>query len=335
MDLLDLLRDKAEYFTRSEEDIGISSVVTHIEIAERHFENGKSGDDYLFNDVIYRSNQAFEGALKEAYRIISGKDPNRITPYKIEKHFEENDVLKERVLQLFTNYRTEWRNKSTHDYKLYFSEQEAFLAIVNISAFINILFDQMVEKRAYDRETEDLKRSKNIKDLSSANKALPERVVELLLSYSKALPEKTSGSVISRVTEVELFGSLTAYLNNFAEDIEVHPEYSIPTDQKRRNYRADFFLQKGEEKLIIEIKNSIRGVPRVLKGGTEQLLNYLTLSGVSNGILYIPPVEKNEEMEIAKTDRKIGSMSCNLIQVYPKKRFNKANTIDAKNRADD
>ena len=143
MNLLKLLKDKAEYFSTSENDRGISSVVSHIEIAERHYENGKLGDDYLFNDVIYRSNQAFEGALKEAYRIITGMTPNRITPHQIEKYFEENNILKERVLQLFTNYRTEWRNKSTHDYKLYFSEQEAFLAIVNISAFINILLDQM------------------------------------------------------------------------------------------------------------------------------------------------------------------------------------------------
>ena len=126
MDLLKLLKDKAEYFSTSEQDRGISSVVSHIEIAERHYEGGKSGDDYLFNDVVYRSNQAFEGALKEAYRIITGRDSSRITPHKIEKYLEQNNVLKERVLQLFTNNRTEWRNKSTHDYNLYFSEQEAF-----------------------------------------------------------------------------------------------------------------------------------------------------------------------------------------------------------------
>lgn len=72
MNLLELLKSKAAYFSVSEEDSGISSLISHIEIAERHYENGKSGDDYLFTDVIYRSNQAFEGILKEAYRIISG-----------------------------------------------------------------------------------------------------------------------------------------------------------------------------------------------------------------------------------------------------------------------
>ena len=335
MDLLKSLKDKAEYFSTSENDIGISSVVSHIEIAERHYENGKSGDDYLFNDVIYRSNQAFEGALKEAYRIITGNNSNRITPHKIEKHFEENDVLKERVLQLFTNYRTEWRNKSTHDYKLYFSEQEAFLAIVNISAFINILLDQMVEKRAYDKEAEDLKKSPSARNLVSTSKPIKDRVVELLLSYSKEVPEKTSGSTIPRITEVELIGTLTAYLNSLAEDIDVYPEFSISRKHDGRKYQADFYLQKGEEKLIIEIKNPIHGISRILSGGTEQLLNYLTASGVSNGILYIPPLIKDEELEIVKVIKEIGSVSYNLTQIYPKKRLNKANSADVKSRAAD
>ncbi len=334
MDLLKLLKEKAEYFSSSEDDVGVSSVVSHIEIAERHYENGKAGDDNLFNDVIYRSNQAFEGALKEAYRIITGNNPNRITPLKIEKHFEENDVLKERVLQLFTNYRTEWRNKSTHDYKLYFSEQEAFLAIVNISAFINILLDQMVEKRAYDNEAEDLKKSTSAKDLVSVNKPIKDRIIELLIAYSKEVPAKTSGSTLPRITEVELIGSLTAYLNNLAEDIDVYAEFSIPRKQDGRKYIADFFLQKGEEKLIIEIKNSIHSNSRVLSGGTEQLLNYLTASGVLNGILYIPPLIKDEELEIVQVIKEIGSVSYSLTQIFPK-RLNKANSADAKSRAAD
>lgn len=324
MDLLKLLKDKAEYFSTSEDDRGVSSVVTHIEIAERHYENGKSGDDYLFNDVIYRSNQAFEGALKEAYRIITGSNPNKITPHKIEKYFEENSVLKERVLQLFTNYRTEWRNKSTHDYKLYFSEQEAFLAIVNISAFINILLDQMAQKRAYDKEDSELKSSRHEKHATAENKLLIDRVVELLISFSEEVPDKTSGSTIPRITEVELIGSLTAFLNNLAEDINVFSEYSISRKQDSRKYYADFFLQSDTEKLIIEIKNPSHGVSRILSSGTEQLLSYLTASGVTDGILYIPPVLKNEELEISRASKVIGDITYNLVQIYPKKRLNKS-----------
>ena len=332
MDLLKLLKDKAEHFSVSEEDRGVSSVVSHIGIAEKHYENGRSGDDYLFNDVIYRSNQAFEGALKEAYRIITGDNPNKITPYKIEKYFEDNSVLKERVLQLFTNYRTEWRNKSTHDYKLYFSEQEAFLAIVNISAFINILFDQMLEKRAYDKESEEIKNNPMSSSVVNATSSLNERVVELLLKYSKEVPNKMIGTAIPRITEAELMGSFSAYLNGFANDIEVFSEYAISMGAQR--YRADFFLKKSEEELIIEFKNPIRNISESLNGGTQQLFTYLIATGVQNGVLYIPPLHESQEMEVIELKTETKGSHLNVIQVYPKDRLNKSMQPTANASAD-
>ena len=336
MDLLKLLKEKAEYFSASEEDRGISSVVSHIEIAERHYEVGKSGDDFLFNDVIYRSNQAFEGALKEAYRIITGSDSIKITPYKIEKYFEQNNVLKERVLQLFTNYRMEWRNKSTHDYKLYFSEQEAFLAIVNISAFINILLDQMVEKKAYDKEVSDLKVKPAPKILKSKEKGLLERASELLESFSIEVPGKIKGAASPRVLEVEVIGSLTAFFNSVADDIDVFPEFSIIYDvDDNRKYYADFLLQQGKEKLIIEVKNPVHGAQGAIARGFEQLLSYLTASGVTQGILYIPPMRKEEELKISTQNTNIGGREYTIVLIYPEQKLNRTNSAVAKSRAAD
>ena len=75
MDLLRLINDKCSYFSDTSAIQGLRSVILHIEMAERHFENGKKGDDYrLFTDVIYRSNQAYEGSLKEAYQVLTGKN---------------------------------------------------------------------------------------------------------------------------------------------------------------------------------------------------------------------------------------------------------------------
>ena len=323
MDLLKLLKDKANYFSASEDDRGISSVVSHIEIAERHYEGGKAGDDYLFNDVIYRSNQAFEGVLKEAYRIINGSNSNNITPYKIEKYFEENNVLKDRVLQLFTNYRTEWRNKSTHDYKLYFSEQEAFLSIVNISAFINILLDQMLEKRAYDKEDRNLKAGTTPMVSKSKDRGLLDLTTELLETFSLEAPQKVHGTALPRITEIELIGSLTAFINNVADDISVYPEFTILRNDDARRYRADFMLEREGEKLIIEIKNPSRGADRALSAGTDQLINYLTESGITIGVLYIPPLSNEDKMEVVALEKSIGDKLYKIIQIYPQKRLNK------------
>jgi hypothetical protein len=41
MDLLKLIKEKADYFLNSTEDFGVASVIKHIEIAERHFEGDR------------------------------------------------------------------------------------------------------------------------------------------------------------------------------------------------------------------------------------------------------------------------------------------------------
>jgi hypothetical protein len=97
MDLIELIKEKIEAFADVDSYVGLQSVISHIEIAERHFIMGKKGDDYLFTDVIYRTNQAFEGSLKEAYAVLTGKSPEKETPYQIEKYLESQQLLKERV----------------------------------------------------------------------------------------------------------------------------------------------------------------------------------------------------------------------------------------------
>jgi hypothetical protein len=73
------------------------------------------GDETAFTDAIYRTNQAFEGSLKEAYRVLTGKNPLKLRPFDIETFFQEQRILRSRVLAQFSNYRTEWRNPATHD----------------------------------------------------------------------------------------------------------------------------------------------------------------------------------------------------------------------------
>ena len=317
MDLLKSIKEKSEYFADTEEDQGILSIVSHIEIAERHYEGGKIGNDYLYNDVIYRCNQAFEGSLKEAYRIITGKDPNKLTPHKIEKYFEQNSVLKERVLTLFTNYRTEWRNKSTHDYKLYFSEHEAFLAIVSISAFINILFDQMIGKRAYDKEITEIT-SRYVEKMPVSQKStLLDSTIDLLKGFSEVIPGKVSGTTIARITESEINGSLTAYLKELGGDIHVYPEYFIELKGRNMNYRADFLLERSDDKLLIEVKNYRKVSKSHLSDGSDQLSAYMAESGIENGILYIPPVSLDSAMEVKQIERNIGSKVYRIIQIFP------------------
>jgi hypothetical protein len=59
-----------------------------------HFRRGREeADDDSFNDVVYRTNQAFEGILKEAYVVLTGKDASKLRPVDLESHYSTNNVL--------------------------------------------------------------------------------------------------------------------------------------------------------------------------------------------------------------------------------------------------
>ena len=107
MDLLESIREKLIFFSDTDHYLGLQSVVSHIEVAEHHLEMGRKSDDYYFTDVIYRTNQAFEGALKEAYVLLAKNGVKDKSPYQIEKYLESEKLLEERVLSLFSNYRME------------------------------------------------------------------------------------------------------------------------------------------------------------------------------------------------------------------------------------
>jgi hypothetical protein len=140
MDVQSILIGKVSKLPDGEHSEGLKAVLLHIESAVRHFRRGQQeSDETYFTDAIYRCNQAFEGSIKEAYRVLASKNPDKITPAEIESFLASGDILRKRVLDQFTNYRREWRNPSTHDYKLDFDEDEALLAIVSVAVFAIVI----------------------------------------------------------------------------------------------------------------------------------------------------------------------------------------------------
>jgi hypothetical protein len=99
MDLVETLKKKIIALEEGEYIPGLKAVLSHIETAFRHLSRGQeSDDDTAFTDAIYRTNQAFEGSVKEAYRVLAGQDPSRKRPYDIENYLERNNVFRSRVL---------------------------------------------------------------------------------------------------------------------------------------------------------------------------------------------------------------------------------------------
>lgn len=85
MDLFKTLRQKVDTLGDGEYLPGLRAVLLHIETAHKHLERGQiHNDEPAFTDAIYRTNQAFEGSIKEAYRVLAGRDPARQRPFDIE-----------------------------------------------------------------------------------------------------------------------------------------------------------------------------------------------------------------------------------------------------------
>jgi hypothetical protein len=150
MDLVKILNDAIERLPSGEHSAGLTAIMRHISVAIKHFERRDENGIDSFTDAIYRTNQAYEGSLKEAYRVLAGKDPSVKTPNEIEKYLEGAKVVRPRVLTQLTRYRQDYRNPSTHDYKLDFDQNEAILAIVSVCAFAKLLIDQISERLAFE-----------------------------------------------------------------------------------------------------------------------------------------------------------------------------------------
>lgn len=273
---------------------GLDSVLFHIEIAEKHFEQAcLSKEDHLFTDVIYRTNHAYEGILKESFSVIARKTEIIETPFKIEKYFLENQLFHSRVMDQFTHYRKEWRNPSTHDYQLAFSEQEAFLAILSVSAFVSILLDQIIESYARKIEIERLssQAKKLSDDLGELSGDLIEAITTLAIAFSKEkVPALLNANAILHKKVV--VGSLAGFIETVSPSVNIILEPLLTYGNKK--FRPDLLLQRNGQSVIMEVKNSLiipEKQPKLSSSSSvQQLLRTLNAGNIDEGIIYVFPL---------------------------------------------
>jgi hypothetical protein len=285
MDLLATLKKKVDALPEGDYVTGLRAVQRHIEAAFKHLQRGQDlPDESAYTDAIYRSNQAFEGSIKEAYRVLAGKLPDKIRPFDIENYLETEQVFRPRVLALFTNYRTEWRNPSTHDYKLDFDESEALLAIVSVTAFACLLADQIGEKLAFLASNENTVRQRKHLRLrltkSGEPEPLVERVAYALLDFAKNQAKNSSSAT---QTESQVVGAVSGYLTAIASKGKVTVDDRLVEGSSKR---ADLAIREGDELVVIEMK-LVRSPGSAMTSAIAQLEYYMLLSGTKAGILYL------------------------------------------------
>lgn len=288
MDLVEILRQRIDALPAGEYSLGLNAVLQHIRVAVGHHLRGQSGyEESAYTDAIYRTNQAFEGSLKEAFRVLAGRDPDRVTPAKIEEHFQAQGSLRERVLEQFAYYRTRWRNPSTHDYRLDFSEDEALLAIVYVCAFAIVLVDQIIERVSFEAAASTVE-----PECSNPESALPlvERLASALLRFRFDHNRRVSAAP---PRESEIVGALAGYVRGVLPDVAGEADYRIPGDAQ---FMVDLIFTSDGDHVIVEVKRGQNRLRSILDDGVAQLETYLGLSQAKNGILYLFPLRNEDEL---------------------------------------
>src|ERR1044072_6913224 len=106
MDVLKQLRDRVATLSDTKFATGLARLVAHLTAAEDHIRRGQRGTEEAFCDAVYRTNQAFEGSLREAYRALSGKDGSKLTSSDFDKLLRTHR-LPQHVIAHFETYRRE------------------------------------------------------------------------------------------------------------------------------------------------------------------------------------------------------------------------------------
>lgn len=286
MDPLAEIRSKVDSLPDTTVKAGLGAVLRHLEVAEAHYDRARAEDnDDYFNDSVYRSNQAYEGALKEAWRILKGTDPSRKQTHQLETGLAASGVLTDRAKGLLENYRRQWRNPATHDYTLLFGQQDAFLAIWSAVAFASVLLDQIVTK---------LSEAEAASELSSEEVEAPKPdtpVESYLPSYLQTFAQtpnafyRRDGSARS---EAEVLGWLSAFLKQRVPDLVLESDPLLES-----GIRPDLLVTRGSQRIVVELKRAGKSA-HSLDGAFAQVLRYMRELGIKDGALLIAPASVDQ-----------------------------------------
>lgn len=171
---------------------------------------------------------------------------------------------------------------SPHDYKLDFDEDEAFLAIVSVSAFTKVLVDQIVEALSYAQVSKDLQsRGHPISEANIQTNPLEERIVQRLLAFANAyissVPELNLNS------ERHLVGAIAAFINKEEPSANVNVEQRIEEEQNR-HFFADIVITEGTKAVIMEVKS--HDDHEAIQNGALRLGRYMDALKTNVGILF-------------------------------------------------
>lgn len=311
MDILESIRDKISLIGKRTSKIDLSDLLLHLERAEYYFKKGKeTGDENYYTDVIYRTNQVFEGGLREVYKVLVKKNKPNISTQIIENYLLDKELLKTRVLDFFTHYRRNWRNESTHNYRLSFNESEALMAITTVSSFTYVLITQIPEALAFQKESTINIDKQGVKKLLDDSKIeIDEKVVSLVKLFysqnSKIIKE-------NKYNELEIIGLFTGFISAISKDITIQKEIKI--DMRRDFLRPDLIIEFDGESVILEFKRN--RIEKNITISRTQMIKYLIASEIKTGVIIYFNQKNFEEINVEKNILTDYDMTFKILEIY-------------------
>lgn len=287
MDANKQISAKTNALLKLKPDADVASVLKHLDVAEKHFQRGTSSDEEdAFTDVVYRCNQVFEGIVKELYEVVSGSPAEKKTPAQIENFLIKEKSFTSRIINYLTTYRKEWRNTSTHDHKIDFNEQEAFVAISNVSTFCYVAIDHMIFclNSSLVPEVADKIESDGIDNsLEDAGKFIVDGLKSTLTSFA------SQDGVISFESDQAMSGMMLGFIKSLTEQREVKHEYK--TEVFGRNVRIDFVSVHDGSLAAYELKTytDVGNKGNLIKAGTSFLRDVVSSEVALVGVLFVIP----------------------------------------------
>lgn len=299
---------------------GIYNVINHLQMAEHYWQEAKGSiEEYLFTDAVLRANHAFEAALGEAYKLVCGKDPEGLSVKELYQYLDEQNIFKDKEAQTFHRYLEDWEIPAETDEQLFFSEQEAMLAIINVSAFFLILVEQVIEIASYEKAKYFLgwDRAERIhKEIERyGEKFFLDKVVTLLRLFSAELfyiEERENAPA-----EYEMLGYLRGFLEIAAPDLEVEIDKRIEMGEAHTH--LDMIIRQNDESILIETKrsNQIKGSIFDIDNAISQLSGYMTATSTEKAVLFYLPILGSTDLASRDIEMEVDGKSQSIKVVYP------------------
>lgn len=316
MDTLKIIKAKIDQFNGHDIHEYLSAIYSHLSVAERHYQDGvSSGDASLFNDVIYRCNQAFEGILREAYGLYSAKDKTKPKTHEIEEYFETENILRIRVIDLLRNYRTQWRNPSTHNYWLTFDSSESLVSILSIQAFVAVLLDQVIQRYFFEE-------SKAL-SATASKRAIPAEIVDAFhvgyIDIFSSLPISSFSK--ERYSELRLVGEFVGRLASMTKTFDYKNDFVVKDNKGHRVGEFDLLISSPNCSVPVEFKLEPLVQGSLLRSAQERFVFQLLTGGFDTGILCYVPKQQIGTSYHAKRAIGLDNKSIELHIIFPDNRI--------------